>query len=197
MQLLQKLLWAVELVLAAQCAFPNLCRETPGMHLVLSLSESIGGLCSSSGLTFRFLRIKSARCCTPHPPLQSPPLARDGLPGGGGGDSRQVTVSGGGGGLQGYLTADTKTASSATVGDRGTFWWAGTAHQLHNILGTIATMGLGFKKASNVDCKLPFRCTFAATVGRVGCAGVWGCEAMGVTSVDSGDLGDTASSLES
>ena len=34
----------------------------------------------------------------PFPPLQTPGLARDGLPGGGGGDGRQVTVSRGGGG---------------------------------------------------------------------------------------------------
>ena len=34
----------------------------------------------------------------PFPPLQTPGLARDGLPGGGG-DSRQVTVSRGGGGI--------------------------------------------------------------------------------------------------
>ena len=62
------------------------------------------------------------------------------------------------------------------------------------------TMGFGFKKAFNVDCKLCFRGTFAAIVGCVGCAGVWRCGAMGVTSGDSGDLGDstaTASSLES
>ena len=61
-------------------------------------------------------------------------------------------------------------------------------------------MGFSFKKASNVDCKLRFRGTFAAIVGCVGCAGVWGYGAMGVTSGDSGDLGDstaTASSLES
>ena len=35
---------------------------------------------------------------TPRPPLQTPGLARNGLPGGGGGDGRQVTVSPGGGG---------------------------------------------------------------------------------------------------
>ena len=48
----------------------------------------------------------------PVPPLQSPTLARDGLPGGGGGggDGRQVTVSrGGGGGLQGYSKANCGT----------------------------------------------------------------------------------------
>ena len=43
------------------------------------------------------------------PPLQTPGLARDGLPGGGGGDSRQVTVSWGGGGLQGYFKANRGT----------------------------------------------------------------------------------------
>ena len=36
-------------------------------------------------------------CVYPFPPLQTPGLARDGLPGGGG-DGRQVTVSRGGGG---------------------------------------------------------------------------------------------------
>ena len=34
----------------------------------------------------------------PTPPLQTPGLACDGLPGGGGGDGRQVTLSRGGGG---------------------------------------------------------------------------------------------------
>ena len=67
-------------------------------------------------------------------------------------------------------------------------------------LPSSVTTGFGFKKASNVDCKLRFRGTFAAIVGCVGCAGVWGCGDMGVTSGDSGDLGDstaTDSSLES
>ena len=61
------------------------------------------------------------------------------------------------------------------------------------------TVGLGFKKASNVDSKQRLRFTFATTMGCVGCAGVWGL-AMGVMSGDSGDLGDasaTVSSLES
>ena len=34
------------------------------------------------------------------------------------------------------------------------------------------TMGLGFKKASNVDCKQRFRFTFATTMGYMGCASV-------------------------
>ena len=44
------------------------------------------------------------------PPLQTPGLARDGLPGGGA-DGRQVTVSRGGGGgrLQGYFKANCGT----------------------------------------------------------------------------------------
>ena len=46
----------------------------------------------------------------PAPPLQTPRLARDGLPGGGG-DGRQVTVSQarGGGRLQGYFKANCGT----------------------------------------------------------------------------------------
>ena len=45
----------------------------------------------------------------PPPPLQSPGVARDGLPGGGGGDGHQVTVSRGGGG------GDCKGISRQTV----------------------------------------------------------------------------------
>ena len=47
-------------------------------------------------------------CNYPPPPLQTPGVARDGLPGGGG-DGRQVMVSGGGGGLQGYFKANCGT----------------------------------------------------------------------------------------
>ena len=96
---------------------------------------------------------------------------------------------------------DTKTASSATVGDRGRFGCVGLpVNCTMASLPLSVTTGFGFKKASNVDCKLRFRGTFAAIVGCVGCAGVWGCGDMGVTSGDSGDLGDstaTTSSLDS
>ena len=133
----------------------------------------------------------------PFPPLQTAGLARDGLPGGGGGDGRQVTVSRGGGGLQGYFKANCGTLHR----DRGRFAWVGLpVNCTMASLPSSVTLEFGFKKASNVDCKLRFRGTFAAIVGCVGCAGVWGCGAMGVTSGDSGDLGDstaTASSLES
>ena len=108
------------------------------------------------------------------PPLQSPGVARDGLPGGGGRRSPSDGVPGGGGG--------------------------GIARVSQGKLPSSVTTGFGFKKASNVDCKLRFRGTFAAIVGCVGCAGVWGCGDMGVTSGDFGDLGDstaTASSLDS
>ena len=52
----------------------------------------------------------TCRTTYPPPPLQSPGVARDGLPGGGG-DGHQVTVSRGGGGvgLQGYLKANCGT----------------------------------------------------------------------------------------
>ena len=46
--------------------------------------------------------------CTP-PPLQSPGVARDGLPGGGGRRSPSDGVPGGGGRLQGYLKANSGT----------------------------------------------------------------------------------------
>ena len=45
----------------------------------------------------------------PPPPLQSPGVARDGLPGGGGGRSPSDGVPGGGGRVQGYLKANCGT----------------------------------------------------------------------------------------
>ena len=45
----------------------------------------------------------------PPPPLQTPGLARDGLPGGGGRRSPSDGLPGGGGGLQGYFKANCGT----------------------------------------------------------------------------------------
>ena len=93
--------------------------------------------------TFHWNALGSTLGWCPPPPLQSPGVARDGLPGGGGRRSPSDGVPGGG--------------------------------------GEIARVSQG-------------------KLGCVGCAGVWGCRDMGVTSGDSGDLGDstaTASSLDS
>ena len=43
------------------------------------------------------------------------------------------------------------------------------------------TVGLGFKKAPNLDSKQRLRFAFATAMGCVGCAGVCGYEAMGIT----------------
>ena len=121
----------------------------------------------------------------PPAPLANSRVSARRSPGWGGGDGRQVTVSRGGGG-------DCKGISRQTVVP------STDASKENTCEATFALMPMLLHPTQML---LRIQRNGKELLGTcVGCAGVWGCGAMGVTSGDSGDLDDstaTASSLES
>ena len=93
---------SVPLQVAFDCALAVCTSGSPRTHHPPTRGGGAGGAWSR-GPGVRM------HCKYPPPPLQSPGVARDGLPGGGGRRSPSDGVPGGGGGSQGYLKANCGT----------------------------------------------------------------------------------------